>query len=387
MKHIAIFAPQFPVPSETFIRTEIDALRRLGHTVCVITNEKLDTDTPINYPIYELNRSNIFTALDSAFHTEFSRIKEAYKTASLQSAISTKSLLYFALQVKQLIKENGIDHIHCHFMHCSLAYCIVAAKLAGVGISSVGHGHDFYVNGIDLAKKLQGCDFNIAICQDMFDKLIQIKSHDVHLLHCGVDTDKFTVNKKSKDHALKLLFVGRLVEKKGLEFALRALASIPDKQRPMLDIIGYGPKFSELIKLVQQLNLTYFVNFLGRKLPNEINKKSANYDAFIAPFCIADNGDTDTGPVVLKEAMAMGLPVITTDIMGCTEIIDDKSGYTVPSRNTKALSQAILSFASLSKAERNAMGRAARKRVNDYFNSLKQAKKLSALIERVTCEY
>lgn len=386
MKHIAIYVPQFPVPSETFVITEIEALRAAGHKVSVITMEHLAHTNQFDFEVFELKRERITTTLKGLCCTTLQGAVNAYKAASSQHAIRNLSLLYFGLQINYLIKKQQISHIHCHFMHSSLAYGIVAAKYAGIGVSSVGHGHDVYVNANDLNAKLAFCDFNVAVCQDMFHLLQNIKTHSVHLLHCGVDVTKFTHHKSPGNHQVKLLFVGRLVDKKGIEFALQALADIPAPQRPQLDIVGSGPKLASLVASVNYLHLNKWVRFLGQRDSHEIITLSKEYDAFIAPFCIAENGDKDTGPVVLKEAMAMGLPTITTNIMGCTEIVDESCGYTVPSKDSAALKKAILTFCQLPEAERSKMRLAARNRVQAHFNARKQGLKLSYLIEQVAYE-
>ncbi|WP_100914771.1 glycosyltransferase [Pseudoalteromonas spongiae] len=386
MKHIAIYVPQFPVASETFVVTEIEALRAAGHKVSVITMEHLDHESDFDFDVFELKRERITTTLKGLCCTSIQGVANAYKAASSQHAIRNLSLLYFGLQINYLIKKQQISHIHCHFMHSSLAYGIIAAKYAGISVSSVGHGHDVYVNANDLNAKLAFCDFNVAVCQDMYNLLRNIKTHSVHLLHCGVDVNKFQHYENPNNSTVKLLFVGRLVDKKGIEFALNALSDIPPSKRPQLDIIGSGPKLAELVDLVNQLHLNNWVRFLGQRTSSEIIALSKQYDAFIAPFCIADNGDKDTGPVVLKEAMAMGLPTITTNIMGCTEIVDGSCGYTVPSRDSDALKQAILTFCQLPENERIKMRNAARDRVNRHFNATKQGVKLSRLIEQVAYE-
>lgn len=386
MKHIAIYVPQFPVPSETFVITEIEALRAAGHKVSVITMEHLAHTNQYDFEIFELKREHFLTTLKGLFKVRFKGVINAYKAASSQRSIRNLSLLYFGLQINYLIQTQKISYIHCHFMHSSLAYGIVAAKYAGIGVSSVGHGHDVYVNADELNAKLAFCDFNVAVCQDMFNLLQNIKTHSVHLLHCGVDISKFTQHKSPGNQQVKLLFVGRLVDKKGIEFALQALADIAPTQRPQLDIVGSGPKLASLVASVNHLQLNQWVRFLGQRDSHEIIALSKEYDAFIAPFCIADNGDKDTGPVVLKEAMAMGLPTITTNIMGCTEIVDESCGYTVPSKDSKALKQAILNFCKLTEAERSKMRLAARNRVQAHFNAHKQGLKLSSLIEQVAYE-
>lgn len=383
MKHIAIFVPQFPVPSETFVLTEIESLRLAGHQVSVITMEHLPTDKVFDFKIIELSRSDISLALSALKNVNMTHAHQAIRAASQQKSISNTSLMYFALLSRFYINKYKIEHIHCHFMHSSLAYGIVAAKLSGISVSSVGHGHDVYVNRSDLPEKMAHCDFNVAVCQDMLSLLTQYKSTGVKLLHCGVDTARFKSFPSPNNAQLKLLFIGRLVDKKGLEYALQAIEAIKPALRPELTIVGGGPLRERLTQLANELDISKNIFFLGHQTPEQIIRLASCYDAFIAPFCIADNGDKDTGPVVLKEAMAMGLPVITTNIMGCTEIVDESCGYTVPSKDSSVLKAALLSFIHLSKAQRAQMRCAARERVNTYFDARKQAKQLSQWIEQV----
>ena len=386
MKYVAIFVPEFPVASETFVVTEINALRKLGHKVCVITMLKLSGAEHFDFPVFELKRNHIGQSVKGLFAVQLDSLKNGLAIATKQRAIRNLSLLYFGIQCVHLIKSQGISHIHCHFMHSSLAYAVVAAKLANITVSSVGHGHDVYVNTADLKPKVMASNFNIAVCEDMFNVLRKIKKEGIHLLHCGVDLSRYTSSFSNVNTNTRFLFIGRLVEKKGLCYALSALSQIDKKHRPTLDIVGTGPLLEELKAQVARLELSDCVNFLGFMTPNEIADKGGDYDAFLAPFCIADNGDKDTGPVVLKEAMAMGLPAITTDIMGCKEIINTSCGYTVESRNVAALKEAMLAFSTLDISTRKTMRHNARKRVFDHFNALTQGAILSFLIEQADYE-
>lgn len=387
MKKIAIFTPEFPIPSETFIRNEIDSLKKIGHEVYVITMKKKETKDIFDYPVYELKKIRFIDILKVFFKIGRLDYKKALRAASGQKYISNKSLIIHGLLAAYYIKKHEIDHIHCHFMHNSLAYGIVAAKLSRVTVSSVGHGHDVYVNAKDLRVKVAFCNFNIAVCKNMEEKLKELKSGIIHLIHCGINVSKFMTNKMPKNEKNRFLFVGRLVEKKGISYLLEAIFKIEKEKRPFLDIIGEGQELVKIKDMIKKLKLEKNIKILGKKEQEEIIEISKNYDAFIAPFCIAENGDRDTGPLVLKEAMAMGLPIITTDIMGCKEIVESNFGYTVKSKNSEELKKAILEFMSLSRENKIKMRLEARKKVEKDFNSIKQAKKLSKLIETVNYEH
>ena len=382
MKHIAIMVPSFPVPSETFVITEIKALQRAGHKVSVITFEQCENDIELLCDVHVLKKTHLIDTVFNLTELPFALIAKGIKASVRQSAISTTSLLFFATKAAQIIKVNQIEHMHCHFMHNSLAYGVVAAKLANISVSSIGHGHDIYVNSADLEAKVHECDFCVAVCEDMLKLLHRFSPTKAKLLHCGVDTEIFQPDTIQANKEVKLLFVGRLVEKKGLSYAISALANLPVEIRPKLDIVGDGPLRNALEYQVDEMGLNDYIQFLGAKTPQDIRCMAKHYDGFLAPFCIAENGDKDTGPVVLKEAMAMSLPVITCDVMGCAEIVDGSVGYLVESRNTQALTRAINQYVHLSKEQRAQMRLAARARVLEKFDAFKQAKQLSNWIQQ-----
>lgn len=382
MKHIAIMVPCFPVPSETFVVTEIKALKKTGHKVSVITFEQCENDIELPCDVYVLKKTQILNTVLSLTELPFSLIANGIKASVRQSAISTASLLFFATKAAQIIKMNQIEHMHCHFMHNSLAYGVVAAKLTNISVSSIGHGHDIFVNSADLAIKVQECDFCVAVCQDMLKLLHRFSPTKARLLHCGVDTEIFRPDILNENDEVKLLFVGLIVEKNGLRYAISALGNLPVEIRPKLDIVGDGPLRSALEHQVDEMRLSDYIHFLGAKKPQDIRTMAKQYNGFLAPFCIAENGDKDIGPVVLKEAMAMSLPVITCDVMGCTEIVDESVGYIVESRNIQALTRAINQYIHLTKEQRVKMRFAARARVLDKFDAFKQAKQLSHWIQQ-----
>lgn len=382
MKHIAIVVPEFPIASETFIVTEIKALAKAGHkiTVFCLIKRELAITLPQSVEVIDINSATNKSV--SAFVAKRPvAMAKALICAQNQHAISTKSLLLFGAKLAYLASKHHCDHFHCHFMHCSLAYTLVAARWLDITTSSVGHGHDVYVNNDDIQFKLSACDFSIAICQDMVETFQRLGAKQPLLLHSGVDISRFSLQQGAAHKQLELLFVGHLVEKKGINYALEALALIAENQRPHLDIVGQGPSQKQLYNLIKKLKLSAFVRLLGYKTPHWIAQEGANYDGFIAPFCVSEDGDSDTGPMVLKEAMAMGLPVITSDLMGCREIVTEETGYIVASKDIVALKLAIEALIQCQHHAREQMRILARQRVEQCFNAQVQAHRLSSLIE------
>ncbi|MDX2322063.1 MAG: glycosyltransferase [Moritella sp.] len=385
MKHIAIVVPEFPIAAEKFVVTEVCALAKAGHKVtvfCFIKRESAVT-LPSSVNVIDVNLAS--NKQVSAFVAKRPlAMTKALHCAQHQHAISTRLLLIYGSKLAYLANKHHCDHFHCHFMHCSLAYTLVAARWLDITTSSVGHGHDIYANNDDMRFKLAACDFNIAECQDMVEKFQQLGDKHPLLLHSGVDISCFPAHPAPAHNQLELLFFGHLVEKKGVAYALEALALIAENQRPHLDIVGQGPSQEQLYHLIKKLKLQTFVRLLGYRSPHWIAEKGANYDGFVAPFCVTADGESDTGPMVLKEAMAMGLPVITSDVMGCREIVTEETGYVVASKDVMALKLAIEAFTHCQNNVREQMRVLARQRVELCFNAQVQAHRLSHLIEEVS---
>lgn len=385
MKHIAIVVPQFPVQSETFVVTEVNAMCALGHRVslfCFKHNSSIQSRLDPRIKVFDISS----VRLDDTLRMLASRpilTMQASALARAQGAISSRSLMFYGAKLAVLAKRSGCTHIHSHFLTSSLAHGVIAAKLLNIPLSAVGHGHDLFVSPSDLEAKLSACSFTIAVCKNMVGELKKSGARRVELVHCGVDLNTFTGHAAPNNKRLKLLFIGRLVEKKGLKYAIEAISQIPHSIRPDLHIVGQGPGHQELLEQAKSLGIDNRINFLGHRSPKWIREQGKQYDGLIAPFCQAENGDRDTGPVVLKEAMAMGLPVITSRFMGCTEITGDKAGWLVPQKHSGAIRTALLLFIRMNESERQNLRFHARQRVEHYFDAQKQALKLSSLIEGV----
>ncbi|WP_337151653.1 glycosyltransferase [Pseudoalteromonas sp. B62] len=168
-----------------------------------------------------------------------------------------------------------------------------------------------------------------------------------------------------------------------MQFLLPAIQKLNKKYSISLDIVGEGPLLNDLIYLCEELNIVTEVKFLGVKSPTWLAKNTSDYSALVAPFCVSSNGDRDTGPVVLKEAMASGIPVLTTELMGAKEIVNDSVGFKCEPSSIGGLERILTEFCDLSPYERYAKGLNAKKLVTKKFDANSQAKKLSNWIQTV----
>lgn len=378
MKKVAFVAPTYPVLSETFIQTEVESVKACGHDVCVMTFKIENSEKQFDYDIVEIGKNVRMGKIPSINWLGFIK---AVSFVSKQNSMPKRSLFVYGFKLALQLAEKDIDHVHAHFCQHTTAHAIVAAKLLNITCSFVAHGHDVYEFAYDIEHKISSSDFVVAVCKDMLTDFNNMAKGNIKLLHCGVNTNQFKLQPKTDTKLLRLVFLGRLVEQKGIHYLIDALAPIAQPLNIHLDIVGTGDMEQQLKTQVDQHGLTQNVTFLGAQPHEWVKENLPNYDSLIAPFCFSETGCVDTGPLVLKEAMAVGTPVITTNIMGCKEIVTPETGFLVNEKSVEELRDTIERFAQLSSNDKTEMGMKARTRVEQNFNSFKQAQQLSHWIE------
>jgi colanic acid/amylovoran biosynthesis glycosyltransferase len=187
----------------------------------------------------------------------------------------------------------------------------------------------------------------------------------------GIDCGRFTFRARSPadDGVTRLVSVSRLVEKKGIEYAIRAVAALTRRGRRIVyTVIGEGPLGQHLADLVTGLGAGDSVRLVGKKPQPEVIAILDSSHLVVAPSVVAADGDVEGTPAVLMEAMAMGLPAIATRHSGIPEVVEDGvSGMLVPERDVEELAGAIAQMAD--HPERwPAFGRAGRERVLEQHN-------------------
>ncbi|WP_176330016.1 glycosyltransferase family 4 protein [Oceanospirillum sanctuarii] len=391
MKKIAYLTTAFPVLSETFIGNEIRAMRALGHEIVLASFERpegpaqpddlklaeelvLLKDIPVAKVIWQLSSNP-------------GRLQSAMSFINQQKGLPRRSLLWYAARMAALVEQTGCQHIHAHFGLASAATAIAAARLAGVSVSFTCHGYDIYRSPADLPAKLQAADFAVAVCDEMQQDMRNLMpTADIRRIRCGIDPQQFSSQTPNLYNQNRLLYLGRLSETKGVDVLLHALANIPARERPKLDIVGDGPLKLELLIRMIRLDLVGFVHFLGAKPQHWFAENHHHYTALAAPFVVTPQGVKDTGPLVIKEALALKLPVITSDIQACREMLTDTFGQTLPvgdlvkSGDKFALAASILKLTQLPPAELKQMGEQGREHLLANFKISDQAKQLSLAI-------
>ena len=318
MKKIGFVIPCFPVLSETFVGVQIRSVQSIGHPISIYAFEGHSHYQPLDEILYQqcqyLSPSDPYSIKQLLFSTH-----RCHSFLQQQSGFSYLSLLKQGMQLAHRVAKDGCDHLHAHFAWHSAATAIVAAKALNISISFVTHGDDVYLNPQDLNEKLENTHFVCAVTRKMQSELqVQTKT-PIHHLPCGIELNHY---KNQLSHwstkPKRFIFIGRLVEKKGIDILLQALSQ--SSQTIDIDIVGDGPLLNELQNTVEEKKLQK-VHFLGNKTADWLNTHANQYQALIVPFKIAQNGSQDAAPLVIKEAMMLGIPIITTNLAGCNEML------------------------------------------------------------------
>jgi glycosyltransferase involved in cell wall biosynthesis len=277
-------------------------------------------------------------------------------------------------------RRQGCTHIHAHFAHSAAATAIVAARLAGLTVSFIGHGYDIYGAPSDLAAKLAAVDLAMATCNDMAADFRRLAPGvDVAVVPCGIDPARFAPADGPRNG--RLLAIGRLAEQKGYPVLIEALAMLPAARRPQVDVVGTGPLEAEIKALAERRGVAAQLRFMGPRPSAWIAAEGPAYLGLVAPFVVCANGDRDTGPIVAKEALAMGLPVVASALMGLKEIVRPSCGRLVTPGDAAELAEGLLWLAGLGETERRRLGAAGRAHMKRNYTLDYQAEVMTVAIE------
>ena len=171
----------------------------------------------------------------------------------------------------------------------------------------------------------------------------------------------------------KILFVGRHIERKGIEYLIQA-ANLLDSQKFEIRIVGKGNLTESLMDFAQKIHAEN-VTFTGPLSPDELRKEYLESNCFVLPAIVDSKGDTEGLGVVLIEAMQYGLPVVASDVGGIPDVVvNDETGILVPEKNPEALARAFQKLESDPAYEAKLL-KGAEQRIEECFNWEKIAQK------------
>ena len=368
MMKIAFIVGGFPKLSETFILNQITGLIDRGHEVDIYAHNNTNEDkVHSDIEKYSLtDRISYFRQPSNKGSSALSAIKLSLSNLYKNPTAILNSWNYFRYDrhrvfskfllphmVIPFLENNEYDIVNCHFGYNGLK----AIYLKQIGILKGKIVTTFH--GLDITNYLES--FGKDVYEQLFDlgdlflpisdlwkkRLIELgcDPNKIVVHHMGIDCDKFLFQPRSlnSNDRIRFVTVSRLVEKKGVEYAIRAIAKLANTHRNIqYSIVGDGPLKEELQQLTKELNVEETVKLLGWKDRQEVIEILNQADIMLAPSVTSKNGDMEGIPVGIMEAMAVGLPVVSTYHSGIPELIEDGvSGFLVPERNVEALTQKL----------------------------------------------
>lgn len=365
---IAYLAPELPALSATFVYNEILQLETMGTEVLPfsvhisssnIQEPRVQALADKTFNLYAQPKLSILR--DNVQVLMSHPIRYLKTVAMLCSDITTVGIfsrtafglgyrMMFGASLATHLMRNKCDHLHVHFAHIPTDIAMYASALSNVPYSVTAHANDIYERGWLLKQKVQRSMF-FATISDFNKRYLSTQKVDVNkieIIRCGVNPAQFSQRQTMVNNAIPNIgVIGRLVEKKGIDTLISAIAALKKQGRAVrLQIAGSGPLESELKALAEANDLAESeVKFLGPIPHSEVAVFIKSLDMFVLPCKQDENGDIDGIPVVLMEAMLSGVPVISSEISGIPElIIDKKTGLLIQQNDVNGLAKAISSL-------------------------------------------
>jgi colanic acid/amylovoran biosynthesis glycosyltransferase len=253
-----------------------------------------------------------------------------------------------AALIARRMEERGIRHVHAHWAtHPALA-AFVVRELTGIGYSFTAHAHDLYLDRPMLGEKIRAARFVVTISR--FNRALiervcgAAAAAKTHVVPCGVDPRLFRRRRpRAPGGALRVACVAGLRDYKGHRWLLEACAVLAARGVPFeCVLVGDGPERAAVEARISFLGLSGRVRLLGNQPQDRIREVLDASDVMVLPSIVTADGMMDGIPVALMEAMAMGVPVVSTRVSGIPELVEDgRTGLLAPEKDATALADAL----------------------------------------------
>lgn len=405
--HILYVGSILPKRSETFVYREVLGLRDRGVRVSVAS---------VHEPEAALAEPRLGALADEAIRVygrglrgKWRVVRDAPKIKlwrPTRGLFETRPMYWpkYMLQCEagyalaQRVLHKGITHVHAHMAHVPTTVAMSCAEALGIPFSFTGHAADLFRDRSALRTKLERAAFVACISEwhREFYKQVAPGLDDAKLpvVRCGVDLDEFSVADPTQGRGI--LAVGRLVPKKGFDVLIRALGRAVEADgkpsgalslRPAalglrLTLVGDGPEEKALKALAEEVGVADRVDFVGAKSNDQVRELMGRAALFVLPCKQAADGDRDGIPVVLMEAMARGVCVVSGDLPTIRELVaDNQCGVMVPPGSVDELSDVMVRLLGDTE-DRQRLATAGRARVVEEFSLDVNLDRLQAAFSR-----
>ena len=395
----------FPRFSETFILSEILELERQGLELRIFSLKR-PNDGVIHADVARVGAPVTFVPESplgavrayAAAHREvfgWNRLRylrsfwfTLWRTLKKRRPAAFKRFLQAGF-IASMAGREGIGHVHAHFATSATAVALHLHELAGMSYSFTAHAKDIYRHSVEsdsLERKLRSARFAVTVSDynrrslaglDGAERLVRIYN--------GLDLERFAPNGRERDEPPLVLAVGRLIEKKGFADLVRACSLLHgDGFSFRCRIVGKGELEGKLRALIAELGLEEQVELAGPIPREQLLDVYPRASVVVAPCVIGADGNRDGLPTVLVEAMALGVPVVATDVTGIPELVENgRTGLLIPQHHPEALAAAIQRVLA-EPAWAESLVRVGRARVEREFDLEANVARLRALLEEAS---
>lgn len=378
---------RFPSFSQTFCVREVEAVHGRGFEFPVFSIRKPVGEPVQDYfsnigPIYFLpEKFDTILAADANFRRSARKALESLR--ALWGCEEQKRRIYEALWLGPMLRDAGIRHLHVHFAGSAARTAFWLKRLFGVEYSITAHANDIFRD--EPPERLAQIFFSATLVVTVSEfslaylrKKFPSQAGKFFRVYNGLDVERFHPSSFPSGRPL-ILSVGRYIPKKGFCTLIEACSRLESKEFDC-QIIGNGPLEESLKEQAALLGVAPSVALTGPKTEGEIRRLLERSRMFILSCTRTDDGAMDNLPTVIMEAMAAGLPVVSTDVAAVAEmIVDEKTGFIVPERDSRALGQKIACLLEDVELARS-MGTEGRARCRDLFDLNKTSAELSELL-------
>ena len=400
---VAIVLKGYPRLSETFIANEIRALESRGLDIHIVSLRN-PTDRKIHPVHREIEAPVLY--LPEYLYQEPMRVLRGWRAALVKPGYRAALKCFFrdlrrdktpnrirrfgqALVLASELPE-GIGTIHAHFLHTPASVARYAAMMHGLDWSASAHAKDIWLTpDWELTEKIDDCAWLTTCSLAARNQLAALASEPgkITLTYHGIDPLRFPpthIERASRDGGnsedpLRILAVGRAVEKKGLNVLIDALALLPPTLHWQLEHVGGGELLDGLRRQAGKAGIGDRIEWRGTMTQDRVIDRYRAADLFVLPSRIADDGDRDGLPNVLLETQSQGLACIASNVSAVPELIEDgATGIMVRPDDAAALARAIGDLAR-NPAQRRELGRAGAAKVRSEFSFEDGIESLTAL--------
>ena len=396
---VGYIVKRYPRFSETFIVTEILAHEEAGLSLEIFSlYPPVDThfqDTiarvraPVNYvPDSDGKSLRFWEGLCEAA----ANVPGLWSSLDAAKGEEARDVFQAAI-IARLARRKGILHLHAHFGSAATTVARLAARFGGLTYSFTAHAKDIYHESVrpdDLRRKLADAsavvtvsDYNVEYLRAHYGEA----AARVRRIYNGIDLERFPYG-APRDRPPMVVYVGRLVEKKGLPDLVDACAMLAARGTTLeCGIVGAGELETELAERIARLGVGSTVRLLGPRPQAEVIRLIREASAVAAPCVIGEDGNRDGLPTVILEAMALGTPCVSTDVTGIPEVVrHGETGLIVPQHDPAALADALERLASDS-ALRVSLAVRARERIGNEFDIRRNAAEIRGLFREAAVEH